>query len=331
MFLNINSPAVEIPDCTSRRLGGTKFFTAGSDNRYPNEIFKFFNEVSTLRSVVEGSSLLTSSIFKHDGIDFYQVFMSMYLYGQCPLLVRRSVDHKSLFFDVLDFRYVRTDAHGESFAYSTTQGFRNFKVYPAYTPGVDEDASILMIKLNNLADPYALPLWSSSMKEVKMLSSISDYHSASLANSFNPSMMVTVFNVVSDEKKPAFEKEMDGKFGGAKNTGKLMVSWAKDKEHAPIVTPLSSEDVSGRYHDLLNSCNQALFTSFHASPALFGMPDESATALTATEFSWRFSLFIKFTVSPIAKIVFNQLKVFGVVMEDPISLINTMRIVSEGE
>lgn len=117
---------------------------------------------------------------------------------------------------------------------------------------------------------------------------------------------------------------MNRKFSGSENAGRVMISFNDSKENEASLQSLSTEDTSARYKDLVDSCRQNLYTAFRASSQLFGCPDGSETALTATEYSYKFGLFVQFNLIPICGRVFEAMKRFGAVMEDPWSLVRNL-------
>lgn len=329
-FYNISGAPIEEISSKVRPIGGSQFLGFGENNKYPSELFNLFKSVPTLRTLVEGSALVSSSLFSGDlELDWNKLFFYLYLYGQCPILVRQSRDLRSMFLTPIDPRFVRSNEDGSMFAYSESDGFRKRVEYPKYT-GTESGTSIIMIRLNDFEHPYALPIWSSALKEVSILGKVSAYHNSSLDNGFSGSYLISFNNgTPSDEDKAEIERLVQDKFGGANNAGRIMLSFSDSKETEPTVQSLNTEDTSTRYGDLVRSCKEALFTSFRASSQLFGAPDGSETALTATEYAYKMSLFVKFTVEPITKVVFNELKKFGVVREDPMSLVEDVKTAEE--
>lgn len=329
-FYNISGAPIEEINSKVRPIGGSQFLGFGENNKYPSELFNLFKSVPTLRTLVEGSALLSSSLFSGElNIDWNALFFYLYLYGQCPILVRQSRDGRDFFLTPIDPRYVRSNEDGSMFAYSETEGFRKRIEYPKYT-GAESGTSILMVKLNDFEHPYALPVWSSALKEVQILSKVSAYHNASLENGFSGSYLINFNNgEPSPEDKEEIERMVNQKFAGANNAGRIMLSFNEGAESAATVQSLNTEDTSTRYMDLVRSCKESLFTSFRASSQLFGAPDGSETALTATEYAYKMSLFVKFTVEPITKIVYKSLKMFGVNREDPMVLVEDVKTAEE--
>lgn len=316
-FYNISSiPESSVIDSHGSHLGASDFITLGSRNDYPTYLFSLIKSVPTLRSLIEGSALISSSSFSSDIISkssFINLFNFLYIYGWCPVLVRRSRALKSFFLTPLDPRFVRTTDDRSQFCYSELPGFKKRITYPSYSPEV-EGSSILYISINDLESPYALPLWSSALSSVDILSKVSEYHQTALYNGFVASALVNFNNgKPSTEDKEAIERMVNAKFAGASNAQRIMVSFNDDKDHQADIQTFSTEDVSSRYHDLVDSCKSELFTSFRVTPSIFGLPSGSANALSAIEYKNQFTLFKSFTLEPICECVAEALKTFGVV------------------
>lgn len=332
LFYNIDTVALQAPSSQVVKLGATEFLSFGNDNKYLTHLRDLFLNVPVLRTLVEGSALLSAGLFEYQGVfDFEKMFRYLYLYGSCPILVRRSRDKKSYHLTAIDPRYVRTNEDSSKYAYSEQESFRKKIEYPAYSPMV-EGSSILMVNLNDLAYPYSMPLWSSALKEVQILSKVSEYHNASLENGFTGSYLINFNNgTPSPEDKEQIERLINSKFSGTQNAGRVMVAFNDSKDSEATLQSLSTEDTSTRYGDLVRACKEALYTSFRGSSQLFGAPDGSETALNATEFSYKLTLFTKFTIAPIARRVYKTLAMFGVSMGDPMSIIDSVVEHSEGE
>lgn len=331
-FYNVSQVILDDLSTKVQKLGGSEFLSFGNQNHYPNEIFDLFKSVSSLRTLIEGSSILSSSIFSSPvSLDFNKLFQYLYLHGQCPILIRQSRDGHQFFLTPLDPRFVRCNADASLFAYSETDGFKKRVEYPAYSAS-SQGSSILFLRLNDLQYPYSLPIWSSASREVQILSRVSQYHNAQLENGFNASALINFNNgIPSTEDKSEIERLVQSKFGGSSNAGRILLSFNNSKEEEASITPFSVEDTSSRYMDLVKSCKEALYSAFRASSQLFGAPDGSETALTENEYSWKLSLFIRFTIAPIANIVFNALAPFGVTMKDPSTIVESIKTSAENE
>lgn len=331
-FYNIDSAILECPNSDVRKLGGTQYLTIGTLNNYPTELIKLFKSVPTLRTLIEGSAMMSSSLFSAPfNFNFNKLFMNLYTHGWCPVLVRQSRDHKSFFLTALDPRFVRTNADESMYCYSEQDSFRSKVEYPAFESGVD-GSSILAVKLNDLESPYALPLWSSALREVQILSKVSEYHNASLDNGFMGSYLINFNNGMPDpESKREIENLVNKKFAGSNNAGRIMISFNNSKEDEASLTSLSTEDTSARYGDLVKSCKEALFTSFRGSSQLFGAPDGSESALTETEYAYKLALFVKFNIEPITSIVLKSLNQFGVTRVDPMTIVEDINTAANNE
>lgn len=325
LFYNVDTMPIQTPSALVGKLGATEYLSFGNDNKYLTHLRDLYLNVPVLRSLVEGSALLSASLFTAmNTLDFDKLFRYLYLYGACPMLVRRSFDGKSYHLTPIDTRFVRTNEDSTKYAYSEQESFRKKIEYPAYSPNV-EGSSILMVNLNDLAYPYSMPMWSSALKEAQILSKVSEYHNAALDNGFVGSYLINFNNgVPSTEDKEEIERMVNNKFSGSQNAGRVMVSFNESKESEATLQSLSTEDTSARYGDLVRACKEALYTSFRASSQLFGAPDGSETALTQSEYTYKLSLFVKFMLEPITKRVYKDLSQFGVTMSSPMDIVDSV-------
>lgn len=310
-FFNIDMGLDIIPDSTVRKFGAGEFLAIGNNNDYYRKVHDLMKKVSDLRSLVEGSAVEAAERFEDEAINYTKLFQWLFEYGQCPVLVRYSRDMSKSFLTPVDPRFVRTNEDETKYAYSEQEGFRQKIVYDRWVPGMAN--GMLMIKLNELEAPYALPIWSSAMREVETLGSAAEYHANELKNGFVGSTMLTFLNgQPSSEDKETIERLVNDKFAGSRNAGKILVNFADDMEHSVQVQNLSTDDTSSRYLNLVKYCQQSLFTAFHATPLLFGIQSDLATGFSDIEYAGAYDLYQKFCITPVCKIVAKALREFDI-------------------
>lgn len=321
-FYNLSAPLIsEIPSFKESNVVSSNLIRFGQHNDFPQRVNDLIDSVSVLRSIIDGSSLVCSSLPTEEAPQvhlsknfYYDLYYSLFGVGAAYLLIRRSVSHKELHISVMPARFVRTNTDYSKFFYADTDSdYRHRIEYESFIKNPDADSSVYPIFLSHSGRVYPLPLFNSALREIVTLRDISDYHASALANSFCPSAIITFCNgEPSAEDKDDIERRINKKFSGHGNASRLLLNFCDTPESAPKVEAFSTEDVSARYSDLRDHCLKAVFAAFRCTPSLFGIPDGASTALSDVEYAQQARLFYIFTVKPILQIVHRSLLPLGI-------------------
>lgn len=248
------------------------------------------------------------------------------IFGGFALMVRRNVNGGVAAVDYIDMRYLRLNKTGDVFYYSekwAEPGRKNVLVYPAFMAGLDwasldetarnkHMASILYVKRGH-TQVYPLPIYGAAVKACEIERCIDDYHLNSIENGFTSSLIINFNNgVPDDEQKEQIEEDVNEKFSGHQNAGRIMCSFNPDKESAATFEVPDIKDFGERYNALAKHSRQQIFTSFRAIPALFGLMNES-TGFSSQEFAESFKLYNRTQIRPVQRLIADAYdKIFGV-------------------
>lgn len=178
--------------------------------------------------------------------------------------------------------------------------------YPKFSPTDDNAISIFYFKGNKSRSVYGTPMWSASIKNVMIDIAITDFHQNELDNNFLGSKLISFNNgMPDDEMKLEVEKNLNEKFSGAENAGRIMISFAQSKDNAPEVISLASDDFDKRYETLEKRNKEQIFVAFRATPLLFGLVSES-NGFATNEYKDSYKLFAKNVVSSIQQDITNS-------------------------
>ena len=350
-------PFVErvIPSPVERRISGKDIIEWGDGNAYPDYLLDLYNNVTTLRSIING--LVDFAVgdditidpqalpgvpagcvnIRGDSIrDFDRdIKKDVGLYGGAAFQVIRNFvgDVAELYY--IDMRFLRMNKDADVFYYSehwNRPGMKDVVEYPAFRADLDwasldgdarnrNASSIVFIKSVH-TQTYPAPLYAAAVKACEIERAIDDYHLNALENGFTSSMIVNFNNGnPTDQIKEQVEEDFTSKFSGHQNAGRIMFSWNKNKDSATEIIEPKIEDFGERYKALAEHSRQQIFTAFRAVPNLFGLP--TATGFSTEEFEAAFRLFNRTMVRPIQRLVAEAFeKVFGrpVVTVKPFSL-----------
>lgn len=300
---------------------GTDFISWGSNNQYPDYMFGLYNNVTLFRSIVNGIadyvvgdgvksniSLLNDEsaeeLVKALAIDYA-------IYGGFAIDVERSKEKKVVKILHLSIKSIRSDKKNDILFYSEdwnkSAGRVQYTKYGKFRPEGDEFSSIYFFKnFNDKVYPMG-PLEGDGAIACETIKAVSDFHFNNLNNGFTSSYIINLNNgVPSDEAKAEIETNITEKFTGYQNAGRPVISFNIDKDHEATITKIEQDDFDKKYEALRANARQVLFTSYKASPNLFGMTTDNK-GFSEEEYDQAFKLFNRTVIRPIQKVICNAI------------------------
>lgn len=319
----------------------------GVKNAYPDYLLDLYNNVPTLRAIINGNIDYISGddvyiVPLREGYDSQvmnmmgdtireqvrDIALDYEIYGGFALQVIRDYAGNVAEVYYMDMRYVRTNKDGTVFYYSEKWGKggkQDVIVYPAYMPRMDLDwndltdeernrhaSSVLYVK-NVKTQVYPAPLYAASVRACEIERMIDDFHLSDINNHFVSSAIINFNNGdPGDEMKREIEEDLNEKFAGAQNGGRIMVSWNKNKESATDIVEFKVEDFGERYKALSQHSRTQIFTAFRAIPLLFGLTSEANTGFSTDEFEQSFKLYNRTQIQPVQRLICDTYdKIYG--------------------
>lgn len=320
----------------TERLSSRDYVEWGMGNNYPGYLLDLYNNVTTLRSIINGNidfitgdevSILPKGERFVNGVmntkgdlvaDIVRDLAKDYnLYGGFALQIIR--DHNGDVAEIyyIDMRFLRSNKENDVFFYNESWekgGRRNVIVYPKFiniadwASLTDEErdrhvSSILYVK-NVHTQVYPSPVFAASVKACELERCIDNYHLNSIENGFTSSMVVNFNNGdPGDEIKEEIEEEFNEKFSGHQNAGRIVFSWNKDKDSALTLEEVKTEDFGDKYTALAKHSRQQIFSAFRAIPLLFGLTSEANTGFSTNEFEQSFKLYNRTQIRPVQRMI----------------------------
>lgn len=313
---------------TERSYSGQERVTWGPGDKYPGYIIDLYDTTPTLHSIIDGCvDFIAGDDCLFDGDPrttlnpkgenarkiVRRLGLSRERLGGFAIEVIRAKDGKPLHVYALDASTIRSNKDNTLFWYSEKWGKAGAeaKMLPAFMPitpeqwaQMDEKArefhavSIYYVKDDPLR-VYPVPCFASAVKDAESERGIADYHLNSLDNGFAASAIINMNNGIPQEKDAEeIEKDLNEKFSGHSNAGRIMVSFNPSKDQQATITTLRTEDFGEKYAALSKHSRQQLFTAFRASPVLFGIPTDN-NGFAADNYTDAFKLFNRTHVRPI--------------------------------
>ena len=319
---------------TETVLRGKDMVEWGVGNCYPDYLLDLYNNVTTLRTIVNGTvdfitgdditiaswnpALRPGTVnLRGDSVrdQVRNVSKDYELYGGFALQVIRDLFGRVSEIYYLDMRYIRMNKECDVFYYCeewNKYGKKEVVRYPAFRPdldweSLDDDArnrnasSVLFVKSVD-TQVYPAPVYAAAVKACEIERGIDDYHLNALDNSFVSSLIVNFNNgIPTDNEKTEIERDFNEKFSGAANAGRIMFSWNKNKESATDIVEPKVEDFGERYKALAEHSRQQVFTAFRAVPNLFGLP--TSTGFNTEEYESAYRLYNRTMVRPVQRLI----------------------------
>lgn len=320
-----------------RFVSGKDLVEWGNRNSYPDYLLDLYNNVPTLRSIINGNidfitgddvsilpltDNLTNGQMNNRGDNIREqikdIAKDYEIYGGFALQIIRNLIGMVAEVYYIDMRFLRTNKEGNVFYYCedwSKSGKKDVIVYPAYMPNLNWDtlddeqrnrnaSSILYVK-NVHTQVYPAPLYAASIKACEIERLIDDFHINSLQNQFVSSAIINFNNGdPGDEMKKEIEDAINEKFAGAANGGRIMLSFNKNKESATDIVEFEVKDFGERYKALSEHSRQQIFTAFRANPNLFGIPTEG-NGFANEQYAESFKLYNRTQIQPVQRLIAN--------------------------
>lgn len=331
------------------RKSSGDFIEWGDKNQYPFYIQDLYENVTTLHSIIEGNILFAAGdditiqglpvkngtrfqdgVMDRKGTTINQLVASLlgdyYKFGGFAIQVIRDFNGEVVELSHLDLRFLRTNKENDVFFYSEKWqegGRRKVKRYPTFLRNLDwaklgdeerrRNASSVLFVKGNSCRAYPSPLFAAAVKDCEIERGIDDYHLNAIENGFTPSVMVNFNNgEPEDEIKEEIESDFNEKFSGHENAGRIVFSWNKSAETATTIEEIKVEDFGDRYSALAKHSRQQIFSSFRASPILFGLVTEANTGFSTDEFEQSFKLYNRTQIRPVQRLIADCFdKIYG--------------------
>ena len=327
-----------------RFVSGKDLVEWGNRNSYPDYLLDLYNNVPTLRSIINGNidfitgddvSILPLTDNLPNGQmnnrgDYIReqikdIAKDYEIYGGFALQIIRNLIGMVAEVYYIDMRYLRTNKEGNVFYYCedwSKSGKKDVIVYPAFMPNLKWDtlddeqrnrnaSSILYVK-NVHTQVYPAPLYAASIKACEIERLIDDFHINSLQNQFVSSAIINFNNGdPGDKMKKEIEDAINEKFAGAANGGRIMLSFNKNKESATDIVEFEVKDFGERYKALSEHSRQQIFTAFRANPNLFGIPTEG-NGFANEQYAESFKLYNRTQIQPVQRLIADTYdKIYG--------------------
>jgi len=324
----------------------------GEDNLYPNYLLELFLGsaingalIKSIGAMIYGEGLAATNVDEntdtkesylrlnellHNSDDdvLKDLAMDLKLFGGCYVNVIWSRDRSKIAkMNHIPAQYIRSgkmiDGEIDTYYYSANwakskKAEYKPRPYKAFSTKDRTHASqILMIRDKNPALFYGFaPDYVAATDWIQMELEIAQFHLSNITSGMTPSMHVGFSNgVPTEEERRTIERQLNQKFSGSGNAGKILITFNDGKETQPIIEPIQMNDAQSAWEGMSKQAvNQILAGHRVTSPILFGIRSEGGgLGNNADELRDAYSLFNNTVIIPFQNILLKGLdKIFKV-------------------
>ena len=314
-----------------KEVKGYDFISWGANNDYPDYLLSLYKNVPVLQSLINGCVDYTcgdgvtisvkpfdtkindqgetiEAFVKHIAYDYWT-------YGAFAINVVRNKLGGIAGLYYLDVKNVRSDKKNERYWYATNWGKSYGRVkgieYPKYDIEGKEPSSILYVK-NSYNTVYGLPVYGASVMAAECMKATDEFQLNSINNGFMASYIISLNNgQPTPEIQQEIEDQINEKFSGYQNAGRIMIAFNKSKDNEVTVQKLEQPDFGDKFKELQKWTRQQLFTAFRAAPQLFGIPTEQ-NGFSSEDYQEAYKLFNRTMIRPVQRLICDAFKeIFG--------------------
>ena len=324
----------------------------GEDNLYPNYLLELFLGsaingalIKSIGAMIYGEGLAATDSDESEGKKesflrlnellhnspddvLKDLAMDLKLFGGCYVNVIWSRDRKKISkISHIGAQYIRSgkmiDGEIETYYYSADwskckKSEYRPRAYKSFSTTDRTQASqILMIRDKNPALFYGFaPDYVASTDYIQLDLESAQFHLSNISNGLFPSMAINFSNgVPTEEERRIVERQIQDKFSGSGNSGRILISFNDGKETTPEIIPIDSNNASESYQFLSKEVvNKVLSGHRVTSPLLFGIRAEGGgLGSNADELRDSYSLFNNTVIIPFQNVLLKGLeKIFRV-------------------
>lgn len=318
----------------------------GTDNMYPQYLLELYNGSSINNAIIKGVSamiygegldatdkqdseehkeqwLRLTSLLGHSQKDLLKCLaFDLKLFGMCYVnTIWNKPRTKIVEMYHIPAQYIRSgkaDGYGNVNEYYYSADWTNTRkhkprTYKAFDEKDRTSASqVLCIKDYSPGSYYySLPDYQGSTSYIQLDMEIAQFHLSNIKSGMFPSMAVNFANgVPTREERRTIERQINSKFGGSGNAGKILITFNDGKDTAPEIIPINANDNSDSYQFLSTETTRKVLTGHRVtSPLLFGVKgDGSGFGNNADELRDSYSLFSNTVIKPFQNTLLSGLQ-----------------------
>lgn len=307
-----------IVEPTESKKRGSDMIIWGDNNRYPIYLWDLYLNCATLQSIINGTAdfiVGDDVICNKEGFNvvvnkkgetivdiFRKIAIDKMIFGGYAVQVIRNMVGEVSEIYHLDFMKVRSNEKNTVLYYADDWEAWSVKAltYPKYEINDSAPASVVYNKGYVTRSVYPIPVYGAALLSCETEKCINQFHLNNLNNGFMSNVIINFNNgTPTDEAQEEIERNINEKFSGYQNTGRILISYNDSDVNKTTVERLDSDDFDERYESLATRTREQIFCAFRANPVLFGI--NYASGFSKQEYQQAFDLYNRTMVQPIQK------------------------------
>ena len=337
-------------------INNKDYIQFGDDNLYPQYLLELYNGSSINNAIIKGVSsmiygegldatdreesdakkeswLALNTLLHNSSKDTLKCLaFDLKLFGMCYVnTIWNRPRTKIVEIRHIPAQYIRSgkaDAYGKVNEYYYSADWENTRkhkprFYKAFDLKDRTDANqVLCIKDYSPGSYYyATPDYQGSTSYIQLDMEIAQFHLSNIKSGMFPSMAINMANgIPTIEERRTIERQINSKFAGSGNAGRILLTFNDGKDTAPEIVPINANDNSDSYQFLSQETTKKVLTGHRVtSPLLFGVKgDGSGFGNNADELRDSYSLFTNTVIKPFQNTLLSGLQ--------PIFLVNDINL-----
>lgn len=167
---------------------------------------------------------------------------------------------------------------------------------------------------------YTLPDYVGAVNAIEIDYEMDNFHLNSIKNGFAPSLMISfIGSEPTEEEMDILYKQINKKYKGSANAGKIILTYSLNAENVPQITPIELNDSDERFDLLRGVVQQKILTGHRVtSPMIFGVKTPGQLG-GRSEIIDAYDLYLKTVITPKQRKieeVFNKLLIANEIQDE---------------
>ena len=301
-----------------------EYVSFGKNNKYPQECYSYYQNCSTLKSIVDTTSdfILGNGVEAPDDfinskgedleVIIKKIGIQYLIYNGYAIKVIRDAKLKLIDLLVMDFKQCRVDKDMKKVFVSDkwgSYGSNKADVYDIYNPKKNESIYIYNGILND-DEVYPTPRYAAVFQSIETEIAIQNFHLTTVKKGFTGNVVINFNNgePTEDQMKELKKKvdEFTGEFGR-----RYMLTFSSHKDNQTTVSKIPEDNFDTKYNEMTKSVMNNIFGAYSCQPLLVGRTNENI-GFNTQEFEEAFKLYNRTVVLPYQKQILKSLNFIGI-------------------
>ena len=299
LFSNIKfsfqQPAYNKP--VMREVKGQDYITWGNDNKYPDFLLDQFEGSSLNNAIIirKLSEIVGKGLYSElnvRGINkfiekcnvlneslndiFYKCVRDFIIFGGFSIqVVYTKATGKIAEIYYKDISKLRFTPDQDKIKEAKNWGLQRVSTltHDIYNPLDPTGRKIFYYRGNLTRDVYPKPQYCGALSAIQADILISDFWLSQIQNGLYPGLHIDFKNGnPAPEVKDALERDLQAKFGGNANAGRMFITFSDTQNPGPTINPIPQPDLDKQFVVLNDSIQSKIFQGHGLPPVLLGVP-----------------------------------------------------------